>query len=117
MQAERLGGDGEGGDEAAGTGPRFGALLRRHRLAARLTQEALAERAALGVRTVQGLEEGAHRPRRETARRRPRSTPRCSPRPTPCRAQSDGLPPRRNPLARPLGPSRRPPPRPTHRCR
>ena len=69
MQAERPGGGGDGGDEGAGAGRRFGALLRRHRLAAGLTQEALAERAGLGVRTVQGLEEGEHRPRRETARR------------------------------------------------
>jgi DNA-binding XRE family transcriptional regulator len=43
--------------------------VRRHRLAAGLTQEALAERAGLGVRTLQALEEGESRPRRETARR------------------------------------------------
>src|SRR5919204_1161313 len=55
-------------DEPAGrTG--LGALLRRHRLAAGLTQEALAERAGLGTRTVQNLEEGRHRPHRETAER------------------------------------------------
>ncbi len=36
----------------------FGALLRQHRLAAGLMQEALAERAGLGVRSIQGLERG-----------------------------------------------------------
>jgi non-specific serine/threonine protein kinase len=51
------------------TGGAFGAALRRRRLAAGLTQEALAERAGLGVRTLQGLEEGEHRPRRATLRR------------------------------------------------
>jgi non-specific serine/threonine protein kinase len=50
-------------------GAALGAALRRHRLAAGLTQEALAERASLGPRTVQALEEGEHRPRRETLRR------------------------------------------------
>ena len=54
--------------QEAGAAP-FGALLRRHRLAAGLTQEALAERAGLGVRTLQGLEQGAHRPQGGTARR------------------------------------------------
>jgi non-specific serine/threonine protein kinase len=57
----------ESEDLAAGAA--VGATLRRHRLAAGLTQEALAERAGLGVRTLQGLEEGEHRPRRETLRR------------------------------------------------
>jgi non-specific serine/threonine protein kinase len=47
----------------------FGGVLRRHRRAAGLTQEALAERAGLGVRTIQGLEEGEAQPRRETVRR------------------------------------------------
>jgi non-specific serine/threonine protein kinase len=46
----------------------FGGVLRRERLAAGLTQEALAERAGLGVRTVQGLEEGEARPREATVR-------------------------------------------------
>src|SRR5262249_27888484 len=55
-----------GGPEGRGA---FGVLLRRHRLAAGLTQEALAERAGLGVRTIQGLEEGESRPRRATLRR------------------------------------------------
>ena len=45
----------------------FAALLRRHRLAAGLTQEALAERAGLGVRSVQGLERGETQPLRATA--------------------------------------------------
>ena len=44
----------------------FAAVLRRHRLAAGLTQEALAERAGLGVRTLQGVE-GGRRPQRATA--------------------------------------------------
>jgi predicted ATPase/transcriptional regulator with XRE-family HTH domain len=44
----------------------FGALLRRHRLAAGLTQESLAEGASLGIRSIQDLESGLHRPRHET---------------------------------------------------
>ena len=47
----------------------FGALLRQHRLDAGLTQEALAERAGLSVRTVQHLERGLGQPYRETSRR------------------------------------------------
>jgi predicted ATPase/transcriptional regulator with XRE-family HTH domain len=47
----------------------FGELLRRRRLAAGLTQEALAERADLSPRSVRGLERGESRPYRETARR------------------------------------------------
>jgi predicted ATPase/transcriptional regulator with XRE-family HTH domain len=50
-------------------GAEFGALVRQLRLSARLTQEALAERAGVGVRTVQAMEEGTNRPRRETLRR------------------------------------------------
>ena len=47
----------------------FGALLRRHRLAAGLTQEGLAERAGLSARGVQDLERGVHAaPRAETVR-------------------------------------------------
>ena len=47
--------------------PAFGALLRRHRQAARLTQEELAERAGLSTRAVIDLERGARlAPRRET---------------------------------------------------
>src|SRR5437660_11942624 len=41
--------------------PRFGALLRRHRLAAGLTQEALAGRAGLSARAVSDLERDAAR--------------------------------------------------------
>jgi non-specific serine/threonine protein kinase len=45
----------------------FGDLLKRHRLAAGLTQEALAERAALSTRAISDLERGAKRaPRRDT---------------------------------------------------
>jgi transcriptional regulator with XRE-family HTH domain len=45
----------------------FGELLKRHRLAAGLTQEALAERAALSARAVSDLERGVNRaPRRDT---------------------------------------------------
>src|SRR5438093_95725 len=47
----------------------FGELLQRHRLAAGLTQEALAERAGLSVRGVSDLERGARTaPQRETLR-------------------------------------------------
>jgi predicted ATPase/DNA-binding XRE family transcriptional regulator len=47
----------------------FGALLRRYRLAAGLSQEALAERAGLSARAVSDLERGARRaPYRETVR-------------------------------------------------
>src|SRR5215467_14996273 len=45
----------------------FGDLLRRHRLAAGLTQEELAARAGLSVRGLSDLERGARlAPRRET---------------------------------------------------
>jgi len=47
----------------------FAALLRQHRLAARLTQETLAELAGLNVHGVQRLESGASHPYRETVRR------------------------------------------------
>jgi non-specific serine/threonine protein kinase len=47
----------------------FGALLRQHRLRAGLTQAALAERAGIAERTIQDLERGVARPRRETVRR------------------------------------------------
>src|SRR5262245_38309586 len=47
----------------------FAALLGRLRRDAGLTQEALAERAGLGTRSIQGLESGENRPRRETVRR------------------------------------------------
>lgn len=47
----------------------FGDLLRRHRLAASLTQEALAERAGLSTRGISDLERGARElPRKETLR-------------------------------------------------
>jgi predicted ATPase/transcriptional regulator with XRE-family HTH domain len=47
----------------------FGVLLLQYRIAAGLTQEALAERTGLGVRSVQYLERGAHLPHRETVTR------------------------------------------------
>ncbi len=49
---------------------RFGALLRQQRTRAELTQEGLAERSALGVRTIRGLETGERGdPRVGTVRR------------------------------------------------
>jgi predicted ATPase/DNA-binding XRE family transcriptional regulator len=58
----------DGDDDRAG-GP-FGALLRRHRLAAGLTQEGLAERAGVSARTVSDLERGLYRaPHRDTVAR------------------------------------------------
>jgi DNA-binding XRE family transcriptional regulator len=51
-------GAGAGGEPAAA----FGALLRAHRRAADLTQEALAERAGLSRRGLQHLEAGDTRP-------------------------------------------------------
>jgi predicted ATPase/transcriptional regulator with XRE-family HTH domain len=47
----------------------FGRLLREFRIAAGATQEALAERTGLGVRSIQHLEGGEHLPRRETIAR------------------------------------------------
>lgn len=47
----------------------FADLLRRHRLAAGLTQEALAERANLSVNGIQKLESGGSHPYRDTANR------------------------------------------------
>ncbi|HZO30638.1 MAG TPA: helix-turn-helix domain-containing protein [Chloroflexota bacterium] len=47
----------------------FAELLRQHRAEAGLTQEALADRSGLGLRSIQGLELGETRPRRETVRR------------------------------------------------
>jgi len=50
-----------------GEEPAFGALLKRYRLAAGLTHEALAERAALSARAISDLERGVSRaPRAET---------------------------------------------------
>ena len=49
--------------------PRVGELLRHHRTAAALSQEALAERAGLSSRAISDLERGIHRaPRLETVR-------------------------------------------------
>ena len=49
-------------------GVSFGELLRTYRLTTGLTQEALAERAGLGVRTIRLLEQGGSRPHAATAR-------------------------------------------------
>src|ERR1700738_2246602 len=47
--------------------PACGTLLRRHRRAAGLTQEELAERAGVSVRSIRELERGvSHAPRRDT---------------------------------------------------
>lgn len=48
--------------------PAFGEVVVRYRRAAGLTQEELAERATLGVRTLRYLEQGTSRPQRETVR-------------------------------------------------
>src|SRR5215207_169563 len=49
--------------------PLFGDLMRRHRNAAALSQEELAERAGVSVRALSDLERGVHRaPRLETVR-------------------------------------------------
>ncbi len=54
---------------AATSSSTFGTLLRRHRLAAGLTQEALAERAGVSARGIQQLERGDRAvPRAETVR-------------------------------------------------
>jgi non-specific serine/threonine protein kinase len=50
-------------------GGSFAALVRQHRLAAGLTQDALAELAGLSLHGVQRLESGASHPQRETVRR------------------------------------------------
>ena len=50
-------------------GSAFGAWLRRHRMAAGLTQEELAERSGLSVRAISDMERGrTSRPRRDTLR-------------------------------------------------
>ena len=49
--------------------PRLGDLVRRHRTAAALSQEELAERAGLSVRAISDLERGIRQaPRLETVR-------------------------------------------------
>jgi len=50
-------------------GASFKVLLRRYRLEAGLTQEALAARAGVSARNIQELERGANNPLRDTARR------------------------------------------------
>src|SRR5919202_711989 len=56
--------------KTASTSPTFGAVLRRYRLAAGFTQEALAERAGLSARAITDLERGVNRrPRKDTLAR------------------------------------------------
>jgi DNA-binding XRE family transcriptional regulator len=52
----------------------FGALLRRHRLAASLTQAMLAERASVSERAVNDLERDPRRPRPTAGGGAPRDT-------------------------------------------
>ena len=53
--------------EPRASAPPFGALLRRHRLAAGLTQEELAERASVSARAISALERVVNRaPQRGT---------------------------------------------------
>src|SRR5947209_4893454 len=47
----------------------FGPLLAQYRRAAGVTQETLAERAGVSVRTIQALEHGGTRPHRDTVLR------------------------------------------------
>src|SRR4051794_30754625 len=49
--------------------PSFGLLLRERRLAARLTQAALCERAGISPRALQDLERGVRHPHRDTLER------------------------------------------------
>jgi transcriptional regulator with XRE-family HTH domain len=46
--------------------PTFGLLLKRHRRAAGMTQEELAERTGVSVRAISDLERGLRQPRRDT---------------------------------------------------
>lgn len=78
--------------------PAFGALLRRYRLAAGLTQEALAERAGLSGDAVGVLERGA----RQAPTRRPSPS---SPAPSAYRRRSGrASSPPPDPAARPAAP-------------
>src|ERR1700738_5207861 len=64
----------------------FGLALRRHRVAAGLTQEELAERAGLSARGIQDLERGARRPpRQDTVRRLAAALARTDAEPSPRR--------------------------------
>src|SRR5439155_5742342 len=62
---------GASGDREVSTDARlsFGEALKQHRLARHLTQEALAERAAMSRRSLQALEAGTNKPYRDTAAR------------------------------------------------
>jgi non-specific serine/threonine protein kinase len=54
---------------AADAEPSFGGMLRDHRIAARLTQAALADRAGVSARALQDLERSSSRPHRDTLHR------------------------------------------------
>src|SRR5215472_805922 len=56
-------------DVDSGDAASFGELLRQHRLAQGLTQEALAERAGLSAHGILKLERSSSHPYRETAQR------------------------------------------------
>src|SRR5687768_1557721 len=61
--------EGQEASMSAQAGASFHEMLRDCRLAAGLTQEALAERASISARNVRALEAGANKPQRETAQR------------------------------------------------
>src|SRR5215469_2346829 len=54
---------------ARSAGAALGEMLKRYRLAAGLTQEALAQRAGISPRSVQAIESGTNLPYRATLRR------------------------------------------------
>ncbi|HEV7216472.1 MAG TPA: AAA family ATPase, partial [Chloroflexota bacterium] len=63
-------------DAAPGSAPQFGDLLKRYRLAAGLTQHALAERSSMSARGISDLERGVRRvPQKSTVARLTRALP------------------------------------------
>ena len=68
MRGARAGSPAGGRAMATAERAAFGAALRRRRLAAGLSQEALAGRAGLSLRGVSDLERGRRAPRPETVR-------------------------------------------------
>jgi transcriptional regulator with XRE-family HTH domain len=86
-------------------------VLKRYWPAAGLTQEALAERAGLGARSIQALERGESKPRRETLRRLAEALPLGEG--ERARLLVAGTPaPRRTPAGSAVGPSQRYSPEP-----